>query len=98
MRSTRTGQVHNSDNLFGLGYGFDHAGPPSYYLGNNYTLAPTNSDKNELWNMGCATFIDECVRRIEKEKMFGVNGILIPHHTPLPQEVQQEMDESPLLD
>lgn len=67
-------------------------GPPSYYLGNNYHW----SEELKSWTIGCSTYIQECVRKIEADPYYG--GILIEHKTPIPDKVHPEIDESDLLD
>ena len=67
-------------------------GPPSYYLGNDYNFDPIN----KTWVTGCATYIKECIRRVEAHPLVG--GTLYPHKTPLPPEVHPELDTSPFLD
>ena len=67
-------------------------GPPSYYLGNDYTWSPSE----EAWVLGCSTYIKERIRRLEDNDM--LDGKLYEHKNPLPAEVHPEMDTSPLLD
>ena len=61
-------------------------GPPSYYLGNDYNFDPVN----KTWVTGCATYIKECIRRVEAHPLVG--GTLYPHKTPLPPEIHPELD------
>lgn len=66
-------------------------GPPNYYLGNDYNF----SEEENAWVLSCATYVKECVRRIESE--FDLEGDLWPHRTPLPEGCHPELDESDLL-
>jgi len=66
-------------------------GPPSYYLGNDYTF----DEEEQCWVTGCTTYLKEAIRKVEAPDKC---GLLYPHHTPLPPECHPEMDESPLLD
>jgi Reverse transcriptase (RNA-dependent DNA polymerase) len=68
-------------------------GPPSYYLGNDYNFS---SDEN-AWVIGCSTYLDECIRRLEADPELCLNGTIYPHRTPLPEGCHPELDESPLL-
>ena len=68
-------------------------GPPSYYLGIDYTKSPEHHGRCYL--TGCKTYITECVRRLEDPQMF---GMLLPKHAPMPPECHPELDDSPLLD
>jgi hypothetical protein len=67
-------------------------GPPSYYLGNDYTW----SVDNHAWELGRHTYIKECVRKLEADP--SIDGELHPHKVPLPAGCHPELDESPLLD
>ncbi|KAI2489419.1 Reverse transcriptase (RNA-dependent DNA polymerase) [Fragilaria crotonensis] len=68
-------------------------GPPAYYLGNDYHFSV---DEN-AWVISCATYLKECVRRIEADPELCLDGTLYPHRTPLPESCHPELDESPLL-
>ena len=69
-------------------------GPPSYYLGNDYNFW---SEEN-AWVLSCATYINECIRRLEADSELGVlNGTLYKHHTPMLEGCHPELDESSLL-
>ena len=63
-------------------------GEPSYYLGNDYNFS---KDEN-AWVLGCATYIKECIRRVETD--FGLDGTLYTHRTPLPEGCHPELDDS----
>lgn len=63
-------------------------GPPAYYLGNDYNFS---KDEN-AWVLGCATYIKECLRRIETD--FGLDGDLYTHRPPLSEGCHPERDES----
>ena len=65
-----------------------HVGSPSYYLGNDYHY----SEVHNGWQVGCKTYLDECIRRVEKDNLFGINGVLYKHKTPLPPQTQPELD------
>jgi len=65
--------------------------PPRYYLGLDYTW----DDACQMWTTSCATYIKECVRRIEAMPEFGK---LHPKKVPMPEECHPEKDNSPLLD
>jgi hypothetical protein len=67
-------------------------GPPTYYLGNNFTWL----EETATWSVGCATHLKECVRKVVDDEYFG--GSLYTHKTPLPPNVQPEMDDSDFLD
>ena len=67
-------------------------GPPSYYLGNDYVWSPSEN----VWVLGCSTYIKECIHHLEEDDM--IKGNLWEHRNPLPADVHPEMDESPLLD
>jgi Reverse transcriptase (RNA-dependent DNA polymerase) len=67
-------------------------GPPTYYLGNNFTWL----ERSGTWAVGCATYLKECVRKIEEDDYFG--GKLYTHKTPLPPNVQPELDDTEFLD
>jgi hypothetical protein len=67
-------------------------GPPSYYLGSNYTWL----EKYQAWFIGCSTYLTECIRRIEANDYYG--GTLYKKKTPLPADVHPELDESDYLD
>jgi hypothetical protein len=66
-------------------------GPPAYYLGNDYNF----SEDEKAWVLSCATYIKECIRRIESE--FILDGDLWTHRTPLPEGCHPELDDSDLL-
>ncbi|KAI2492903.1 Reverse transcriptase (RNA-dependent DNA polymerase) [Fragilaria crotonensis] len=66
-------------------------GPPTYYLGNDYNF----SDDEQAWVLSCATYIKECVRRIEEQ--LGPDATLWTQRTPLPEGCHPELDESTLL-
>ena len=67
-------------------------GAPSYYLGNDY-----NWSKGEnAWVTGCATYLKECIRRLENDDL--IDGIILEKKIPLPEKVHPELDTSPLLD
>ena len=68
-------------------------GPPSYYLGNDYNF----SAEENAWVLGCATYIKECVRRIETDTELCLDGTIWPHRTPLPESCHPELDQSNLL-
>ena len=68
------------------------SGPPDYYLGNDYGWTPTDSK----WVVGCATYIKECVRKLEEDDL--IDGNLIPQNTPMPDDCHPELDNSQLLD
>ncbi len=55
-------------------------GPPSYYLGNNYNF----SKEENAWVLSCATYLKECIRRIESDNELPLDGTLWTHRTPLP--------------
>ncbi|KAI2513608.1 Reverse transcriptase (RNA-dependent DNA polymerase) [Fragilaria crotonensis] len=61
------------------------------FLGNDYNF----SVGENAWVVGCATYIKECIRRIESE--FDLGGTLWPHRTPLPEACHPELDDSDLL-
>ena len=67
-------------------------GPPSYYLGNDYNY----SEQEGAWVLSCATYVKECIRKIEAD--LGDSNSLYRHRTPLPQESHPELDNSALLD
>ena len=67
-------------------------GPPSYYLGNDYNY----SEQEGAWVLSCATYVKECLRKIEAD--LGDSNSLYRHRTPLPQESHPELDSSELLD
>jgi hypothetical protein len=67
-------------------------GPPSYYLGNDYNW----SEENSAWVVSCATYVKECIRRLEND--YDLDGTLYEHRNPLPAESHPELDDSPLLD
>ena len=64
-------------------------GPPSYYLGNDYTF----SEEQDAWILSCTTYVKETLRRIET-----LFGTLYQKKTPLPPGCHPELDDSPLLD
>lgn len=66
-------------------------GPPAYYLGNDYNF----SDTEGAWVISCATYLKECIRRIESDP--DLNGDLWTHRTPLPEGCHPELDESTML-
>ncbi len=66
-------------------------GPPAYYLGNDYNF----SVGENAWVVGCATYIKECIRRVESE--FDLDGDLWTHRTPLPESCHPELDDSAFL-
>ncbi|KAI2501305.1 Reverse transcriptase (RNA-dependent DNA polymerase) [Fragilaria crotonensis] len=68
-------------------------GPPSYYLGNDYNF----SAEENAWVLSCATYLKECIRRVESDDELCIDGILWPHRTPLPESCHPELDDSPLL-
>ena len=69
------------------------AGPPEYYLGNDYKWCESES----AWILSCATYVKECVRRLEDAKA-GPGFSLQPHKTPTPTDCHPELDTSELLD
>ena len=68
-------------------------GPPSYYLGNDYNF----SKGENAWVLSCATYLKECIRRIESDDELPLDGTLWTHRTPLPEGCHPELDESILL-
>ena len=66
-------------------------GPPSYYLGNDYN----DSEEERAWVVSCATYLKECVRRIESDP--DLEGELWTQRTPLPEGCHPELDDSNLL-
>ena len=68
-------------------------GPPAYYLGNDYNF----SVEENAWVLSCATYLKECIRRLEADTELCLDGTLYPHRTPLPDSCHPELDESPLL-
>jgi hypothetical protein len=66
-------------------------GPPAYYLGNDYNF----SVEENAWVLSCATYVKECIRRIESE--FPLDGGLWTQRTPLPEGCHPELDDSTLL-
>ena len=65
------------------------AGPPDYYLGNNYRY----EDNENIWTVGTVTYLNEAVRKVEE-----IFGTLRMYKTPLPADnFHPEMDDSPLL-
>ena len=68
-------------------------GPPAYYLGNDYNF----SVEENAWVLSCATYLKECVRRLEADPELCLDGTLYPHRTPLPESCHPELDESTLL-
>ena len=64
---------------------------PASYLGNDYTF----SEGESAWVLGCATYLKECIRRIESE--FDLDGDLWTHRTPLPEACHPKLDDSDLL-
>ena len=46
--------------------------------------------------MGCSTYLNECIRKIEAHPRLG--DTLFPHKTHLPADVHPELDDYPLLD
>ena len=68
-------------------------GPPSYYLGNNYNFCANEN----AWVLSCATYLKECIRRLEADNELCLDGTLWPHRTPLPEGCHPELDDSPLL-
>ncbi len=67
------------------------SGPPSYYLGNDYTYH--EGDGQDMWTYGCKTYVEESIRRVESEF-----GHLRKNKSPLPQaDTHPETDTSPLL-
>ena len=67
-------------------------GPPSYYLGNDYNFSAVEN----AWVLSCATYVKECIRKIEAD--LGDGATLYTHRTPLPQDLHPELDDSDLLD
>ena len=69
-------------------------GPPAYYLGNDYNFSPGEN----AWVLSCATYLKECVRRLEADPELVLDGNLYGHRTPMPPEgCHPEFDDSPLL-
>jgi hypothetical protein len=66
--------------------------PPTYYLVNNFTWL----ENSATWSVGCATYLKECVCKVEDDEYFG--GKLYTHKTQLPLNVQPEMDDTEFLD
>ena len=66
-------------------------GPPAYYLGNDYNFSETDN----AWVVSCATYLKECVRRLESDP--DLDGELWPHRTPLPEGCHPELDDGNLL-
>ena len=66
-------------------------GPPTYYLGNDYNYSETEN----TWVVSCATYLKECVRRIESDPDLDVE--LWTQGTPLPEGCHPELDDSDLL-
>ena len=64
---------------------------PRYYLGSDYSL----SEKTGAWIVSSATYIKECIRKIEADPLVG--GELHGHKTPLPEGCHPELDKSELL-
>jgi hypothetical protein len=63
----------------------------AHFLGNSYIF----SEEENAWALSCATYVKECVLRIESE--FELDGDLWMHHTPLPEGFHPELDDSNLL-
>ena len=68
-------------------------GPPSYYLGNDYNF----SKEYNAWVVNCATYLKECVRRIESDPDLITDGVLWTQRTPLPEGCHPELDDSELF-
>ena len=68
-------------------------GPPAYYLGNDYNFSPGEN----AWVLSCATYLKECVRRLEADPELCLDGNLYGHCTPMPEGCHPELDDSPLL-
>jgi hypothetical protein len=66
-------------------------GPPVYYLGNDYNFSETEGARV----ISCATYLEECVRRIESDP--DLDGELWPHRTPLPERCHPELDDGTFL-
>jgi hypothetical protein len=54
-------------------------GPPTYHLGNDYN----DSETENTWVVSCATYLKECVSRIESDPDLDVE--LWTQRTPLPE-------------
>ena len=67
-------------------------GPPKYYLGNDYNY----SESEKAWVVSCATYVKECVRRVEADPDLNITP-LYTHRTPLPDNCHPELDDSDLL-
>ena len=67
-------------------------GPPKYYLGNDYNYSETE----KAWVVSCATYVKECVRRVESDSDLNITP-LYTHRTPLPDNCHPELDDSDLL-
>lgn len=64
-------------------------GPPKYYLGNDYNYSETK----KAWVVSCATYVKECVRRVEADEDLDITP-LHTHRTPLPDNCHPELDDS----
>jgi len=67
------------------------AGPPTYYLGNDYRY----DESIGAWILGANTYVKECLRKIQDS--MGENEYLVPNKAPLPENCHPEMDTSALL-
>ena len=66
-------------------------GPPEYYLGNDYSW----SEEENVWVVGCATYIKECLQQIEEDSM--IDGKPYEHKNPYHQNVIQKWIHLPFL-
>jgi hypothetical protein len=62
-------------------------------LGNDYNF----SKAENAWVLSCATYLKECIRRIESDDELLLEGTLWTHRTPLPEGCHPELDDSILL-
>jgi hypothetical protein len=68
-------------------------GPPSYYLGNDYSY----SKEERAWVISCSTYLKESIRRLESDPELRLHGTIYPKKTPLPEGCHPDLDESPLF-
>jgi hypothetical protein len=61
-------------------------------LGNDYNFSEMES---ACWVVSCATYLKECVHRIESDP--DLDGNLLPHRTPLPEVCHRELDDGNFL-
>jgi hypothetical protein len=63
------------ETLISAAFLFKSIGPPAYYLGNDYNFSPGEN----AWVLSCATYLKECVRRLEADTELCLNGSLYGH-------------------